>query len=163
MRKEVCMFSKMENFCFITKSQTTKNQARKVSKWKTFLSACPFCLAKVRQIILAEKWFYRKVLRFFIAAISSVPCCTIKQWIFIFCQVNFSSHISQFLLSYKGIFVTNFLICVTKFLIHVTDFVIKIVSAERKNYQGNKKKYHIRAGKISRKYRIVFCCFSYKC
>ena len=65
MRKEVCMFSKMGNFCFITKLQTTKNQARKVSKWKTFLSACPFCLAKVRQIILAEKWFYRKFFRVF--------------------------------------------------------------------------------------------------
>lgn len=55
MRKEVCMFPKMENFCFIIKSQNAKNQEKWISKRKTLLSSCSFCLAKVRQIILAEK------------------------------------------------------------------------------------------------------------
>ena len=65
MRKEVYMFSKIENFCFIIKSQNAKNQVKWVSKRKTLLFTCSFCLAKVRQIILAEKWFYRKFFRVF--------------------------------------------------------------------------------------------------
>ena len=89
MRKEVCMFSKMENFCFIIKSQNAKNQAKWISKQKTLLSSCSFCLAKVRQIILAEKWFYRKFSGFFKAAILCVKNFSIRQEIFIVCQQSF--------------------------------------------------------------------------
>ena len=83
------MFPKMENFCFIAKSQTTKNQAWKVSNRKTLLFACSFCLAKVRQIILAEKRFYRKFSGFFKAAISCVKFFRIRQEIFIVCPQIF--------------------------------------------------------------------------
>ena len=100
MRKEVCMFSKMENFCFIINSQNTKNQVKQVLKWKTLLSACSFCLAKVGQIILAEKRFYRKFSGFFKAAISCVKIFRIRQEIFIVCL--------QIFICSDKIFIPNF-------------------------------------------------------
>ena len=100
MRKEVRMFSKMENFCFIIKSQNAKNQAKWISKRKTLLSSCSFCLAKVRQIILAEKWFYRKFSGFFKAAISCVKIFRIRQEIFIVCL--------QIFICSEKIFIQNF-------------------------------------------------------
>ena len=126
MRKEVCIFSKTENFCFITKSQTTKNQARKVSKWKTFLSACPFCLAKVRQIILAEKWFYRKVLRFFKVAILCIIFFSIRQKIFTLCQQIFICSGKIFIQKFWT-YIPSFWICIPNFWIHVLNFGTNII------------------------------------
>ena len=133
MRKEVCMFSKMGNFCFITKLQTTKNQERNVSKWKTLLSVCPFCLAKVRQIILAEKWFYRKVLRFFKVAILCIIFFPIRQIFFTACQQIFICSWKIFIQKFWTyipsfwICVPSFWICVPNFWIHVLNFGTNII------------------------------------
>lgn len=65
MRKEICMFPKMENFCFIIKSQNAKNQAKWISKRKTLLSSCSFLLGKGKANYLSRKVILQKIFRVF--------------------------------------------------------------------------------------------------